>query len=42
MICPDSKRAGKSKEGDEEQRDYRELYNECCKEVSKLDQRILF
>ncbi|KAF8268225.1 50S ribosomal protein L30e-like protein [Lactarius quietus] len=42
MICPDSKRAGKSKEGDEEKKDYRELYDECCKEVSKLDQRVLF
>jgi H/ACA ribonucleoprotein complex subunit 2 len=42
MICPDSKRVGKVKEGDEEKKDYRELYDECYKEVSKLDQRVLF
>jgi len=41
MICPDSKRGGKSKAGDEE-KDYRELYEECFKEVSKLDQRVVF
>ncbi|KAI9448201.1 50S ribosomal protein L30e-like protein [Lactarius indigo] len=42
MICPDSKRVGKSKDGDEEKKDYRELYDECCKEVSKLDERVIF
>lgn len=40
MICPDSKRGSKGKGGDEE--DYREVYDECYKEVSKLDQRVVF
>jgi H/ACA ribonucleoprotein complex subunit 2 len=40
MICPDSKR-GKSKAG-EDDKDYKELYDECYKEVSKLDQRVVF
>ena len=42
MICPDSKRGNKSKAGDDDKEDYRELYDECYKEVSKLDQRVVF
>lgn len=44
MVCPDSKRAGKRKEGEKSEKDddYRELYDECCKEVAKLDQAIVF
>jgi H/ACA ribonucleoprotein complex subunit 2 len=42
MICPDSKRGGKSKAGDDDKEDYKELYDECYKEVSKLDQRVVF
>ncbi|EIM88440.1 putative RNA-binding protein L7Ae [Stereum hirsutum FP-91666 SS1] len=44
MVCPDSKRAGKRKEGEKSEKDddYRELYEECCKEVAKLDQAIVF
>ncbi|KAI0284936.1 50S ribosomal protein L30e-like protein [Russula aff. rugulosa BPL654] len=42
MICPDSKRGGKSKAGDDDKEDYKELYDECFKEVSKLDQRVVF
>lgn len=42
MICPDSKRGNKSKAGDDDKGDYKELYDECYKEVSKLDQRIVF
>ncbi|KAI0254390.1 putative RNA-binding protein L7Ae [Lactifluus subvellereus] len=42
MICPDSKRGNKSKVGDGEKEDYRELYDDCCKEVAKLDQRVVF
>ena len=42
MICPDSKRANKSKADDDDKGDYRELYDECHKEVSKLDQRVVF
>lgn len=42
MVCPDSKRR-KTKEGESEKDDdYRELYEECCKEVAKLDQAIVF
>jgi H/ACA ribonucleoprotein complex subunit 2 len=42
MICPDSKRGNKSKAGDDDKEDYKELYDECHKEVSKLDQRVVF
>ena len=42
MICPDSKRGSKSKAGDDDKEDYKELYDECFKEVSKLDQRVVF
>ena len=39
MVCPDQKR--KKKEG-EVKEDYRETYDECMKEVAKLDQQIVF
>ncbi|KAI0307324.1 RNA-binding protein [Multifurca ochricompacta] len=42
MICPDSKRGNKSKGGEDDKGDYRELYDQCFKEVSKLDQRAVF
>jgi H/ACA ribonucleoprotein complex subunit 2 len=42
MICPDSKRGNKSKAEDDDKADYKELYDECFKEVSKLDQRVVF
>jgi H/ACA ribonucleoprotein complex subunit 2 len=44
MVCPDSKRKVKRKEGEKESKDedYRELYDECCKEVAKLDQKVVF
>ena len=42
MICPDSKRGSKSKAGDEDKGDYKELYDECYREVAKLDQRVVF
>ncbi|KAI9512183.1 hypothetical protein F5148DRAFT_1273820 [Russula earlei] len=42
MICPDSKRGSKDKVGDDEKREYKELYDDCYKEVSKLDQRVVF
>ena len=42
MICPDSKRGNKSKAEDDDKGDYKELYDECYKEVSKLDQRVVF
>lgn len=42
MICPDSKKR-KSKDGeDSKDDDYRELYDECCKEVAKLHAKIIF
>jgi len=44
MICPDQK--VKAKKGaqpeSEKDDDYKELYNECCKEVQKLDTAIVF
>jgi H/ACA ribonucleoprotein complex subunit 2 len=41
LICPDSKKVKKvsSEEKDEE---YREVYEECFKEVKALDDKILF
>jgi H/ACA ribonucleoprotein complex subunit 2 len=41
MVCPDQKKKTKKKEG-EEAEDYRELYDECCKEVNKLDTQVVF
>jgi H/ACA ribonucleoprotein complex subunit 2 len=40
MVCPNQKRKTKPKEGEDE--DYRELYDECCKEVERLDTKIVF
>ena len=43
MVCPDQKKKGKPKKGGEEKDDdYRETYDECCKEVQLLDQKLIF
>jgi len=44
MVCPNQKRRTKRKEGDVEEADddYRELYEECYREVEKLDTKIVF
>lgn len=44
MVCPNQKRRTKRKEGDAEEADddYRELYEECYREVETLDTKILF
>ncbi|EJF61257.1 L30e-like protein, partial [Dichomitus squalens LYAD-421 SS1] len=44
MVCPDQKKKSKSKEGATEDKDddYRETYNECCKEIQQLDQKLIF
>ncbi|OCB84829.1 L30e-like protein [Sanghuangporus baumii] len=47
MVCPDAKkrkRKEKEKDGEEEEKDedYRELYDECCKEAAKLQEKIFF
>lgn len=43
MVCPDQKRKRKVEAGENEKDDdYRELYDECCKEVAKLDHKVLF
>lgn len=44
MVCPDSKKKVKRKEGGSEDKDddYRELYEECCREVEKMDQKVVF
>lgn len=43
MICPQQKRKTK-KDGDAEadKDDWKELYDECYKEVEKLDERVVF
>lgn len=40
MICPDQKRKAPKKDAEDD--DYRELYEECRKEVAKLDHKIVF
>jgi len=40
MVCPDQKRKKPASDGKED--DYRELYDDCCKEVAKLDQKLLY
>ncbi len=44
MICPDQKKKGKPKDGEKEEKDddYRETYDECCKEIQLLDQKLVF
>ncbi len=43
MICPNQKRKIKKEEnGEEKDDDYRELYEECFKEVEKLDTKVVF
>ena len=43
MVCPDQKRKRKVESAEKEKDDdYRELYDECCKEVSKLDHKVLY
>ncbi|KAG2152248.1 RNA-binding protein [Suillus cothurnatus] len=43
MICPDQKRKVQKKDAEvEKDDDYRELYEECRKEVAKLDHKIVF
>lgn len=43
MICPNQKRKAKKEgEGDGKDDDYRELYEECYKEVDKLDVKVVF
>jgi H/ACA ribonucleoprotein complex subunit 2 len=43
MICPNQKRKIKKEENREEKDDdYRELYEECFKEVEKLDTKVVF
>ena len=43
MICPNQKKSGKRKEGEVASKDddYRELYEECCRAVEKLDHKIV-
>jgi H/ACA ribonucleoprotein complex subunit 2 len=44
MVCPDQKKKTKRKEGEPEEKadEYRELYDECCREVEKLDSKVVF
>ena len=44
MVYPDQKKKSKPKEGaiEEKDDDYRETYDDCCKEVQLLDQPLIF
>lgn len=43
MICPNLKRKAQKKDGEEEgDDDYRELYEECRRDVEKLDAKVVF
>ncbi|KAI0036826.1 50S ribosomal protein L30e-like protein [Vararia minispora EC-137] len=40
MVCPNQKRKKADSDGKED--DYKEAYDECCKEVLKLDQKLMY
>jgi len=43
MICPNQKRKAKKEgEGEDKDEDYQEVYEQCFKEVEKLDAKIVF
>ncbi|KAF6762116.1 putative RNA-binding protein L7Ae [Ephemerocybe angulata] len=44
MVCPNQKRKTKPKDGESKEKDddYKELYEECYKEVEKLDHKVIF
>jgi H/ACA ribonucleoprotein complex subunit 2 len=44
MVCPNQKRKTKPKEGEpiKEEDDYRELYDECYREVDAMNAQIVF
>ena len=47
MICPQQKRKIRKKEGEDgeagkETEDWKELYEECYREVEKMDMRVVF
>lgn len=44
MICPNQKRKSKPKDGttDEKDEEYLQLYQECYREVEKLDSKLVF
>ncbi|KAM6495879.1 RNA-binding protein [Amanita muscaria] len=43
MVCPGMKRKTRKKEGEEEKvEDYGEIYEECYREVEKLDTKLVF
>ncbi|KAI0320835.1 putative RNA-binding protein L7Ae [Amylostereum chailletii] len=42
MVCPDQKRSKRKDAAESNDDDYRELYDECCKEVRKLDHKVVF
>ena len=44
MVCPNLKRKSRPKEGTVEEKDeeYLQLYDECSKEVEKLDTKLVF
>ena len=44
MVCPDMKIKKKANDEEEGQNDneIRELYEECCREVDRLDTKVVF
>ena len=42
MVCPSMKSKKKATDDDEKDDDYKEMYDECFKEVQKLDTKILY
>jgi H/ACA ribonucleoprotein complex subunit 2 len=42
MVCPSQKMKPKKGEEATKEEDYKELYEECCEEVNKLDTALVF
>lgn len=46
MVCPNTKtkkrKVEAGKEGEDKDEDYREVYDECCMEVEKLNTKLAF
>lgn len=42
MVCPHQKKKKRKGEEEDKEEDFRELYDECCREVEKLEPKVVF